>query len=148
MERSKYDGKKVKLQFAFVDNSGYNEDTIIVYPFTEKCIASIVNSKITCANYRLGQVKDGNFYVFYAGRVTGETLRQRLLEHVDEYRNYKDAYFNYIEQQTEVNAYRQECDDYHTFLDIDEEEGDEYFRNAIHPARPSDSIVECHICGK
>lgn len=147
MGKTKNYSKEVKLQYPFVDNFTC-KNFISVYSFDKETITKVVNEEITCANYHLGQVQDDKFYVFYIGRVTGEALRQRLLEHLDEYNDHSEAYFNFVEQESDEDAYQQECKDFHTFQDIDEEEGKKYFRNMIHPARPSGSTLTCKICGK
>ncbi|MBQ7421157.1 MAG: hypothetical protein IJV27_03315 [Prevotella sp.] len=148
MKNSKINSKEVEVQYTFVNNDGFYKENAIVYPFDKETITSVVNTKITCANYRLGQVRDGKFDVFYAGRVTGEPLRQRLQEHLVEYGDYTDAFFQFIVQDTEESAYQQECKDFHTYQDIDEEKDKGYFKNKYHPARPTNSSITCKICGK
>lgn len=149
MEKNNELGKNVTILYGLDNRDKKDRKEATVFPFNKETIHHVVSTDITCANYRIGAVNNNDdFIVHYAGRVTGEGLHQRLIEHLDEYEPQENFYFQFMLQNNEIDAYHQECEDYHAFQDFDEDENKRVFRNKIHPAKPSNSSVTCRICGK
>lgn len=133
-------GKKVHYVYPFISNNMY--EPTIVYPFNDNDIKTVVSADIECGNYRIGKITDsGMFMPFYVGRVTGGKLRVRLINHIAEYGT-DEIYFNFEIVSSDSEAYKKECNDYHSFLD-----GDGYLKNKIHPAKP-DINTKCPVCGQ
>ena len=92
--------------------------------------------KTSAGNYALGVVttKDGRagFYPKYVGRADSD-VAGRLKDHVGEYTHFKYSYAS-----TEKEAFEKECNNYHDFLDL--------LDNDIHPDRPKGREYKCPRC--
>ena len=108
------------------------------YPLTAKSIDE--NVKETIGNYFLGIAAKGIFVVKYVGR-SDTNLNGRLKDYLgDSYSHFKFSY-----TANPVNAYYQECRDYHRFIDAGKK-----LDNEIHPDKPNNSpnSLVCPICGQ
>lgn len=85
--------------------------------------------------YRLGIVKNGQFWPEYCGR-SDNGLQSRLLQHA---RNRKQTHFVPVVTETIRRAYWLECQEFHLH--------GEKLENEIHPASPNGIAYECQYCG-
>ena len=119
------------------------ETAVEVYPLTEEGIEAIPE-EIVHGNYRIGVLGQlfGSFYVKYIGRAD-HGLKNRVRDHLTDFikdlidKNPGRVYFSFNEENNELDAYHQECRDYHDF-DPD--------LNDYHPAKPSGTVTVCKIC--
>ena len=111
-----------------------NGKPLLVFPFESNMIKMNVPDSIERGNYRIGVIDDGVFKVKYVGRTTDQNLQKRMLQHKnrgdDHYYN-DNHYFFYSIAQTDEDAIRQECVDFHSFG------GDDILDNTAHPALPN-----------
>lgn len=105
----------------------------LVFNFQRDNIKIQVPDDVKKGNYRIGVIEDDWFIVKYVGRVTDQKLQERLLQH----KNHTDAhyyddshYFFYSAADSDNDAIKQECIDYHSFG------GDDNLDNDCHPALP------------
>lgn len=123
-----------------------------VNPFTEDNVELIpITAKF--GNYRIGILKGDDFWVQYFGRSdhNDEGLRKRVSDHLSkgnptnhELRLYDETYYFWFQEQPNpLEAFKQECRDWHTFQDIDD---GKFIDNDIHPARLEGK--KCPICNK
>lgn len=110
-----------------------NGQTQMVIPFERNMIKLAVSEDIVRGNYRIGLIEDDVFKVKYVGRSVDQKLQTRILQHKntadDHY--YNDSYFFfYSSANTDEEAIRQECIDFHSFGE------DEILDNKEHPALP------------
>lgn len=140
MKQFKIKGKETIYLYPFAPNL---RDSTMVYPFEADAIKHIVPQDVTCGNYRIGKLLSNGqrFAPFYIGRVTEESLSDRLLDHISEFGT-DDIYFDFAPASSTLDAYKQECRDYHSFIDAAS-----YLRNKIHPAKPKGMTTMCPICG-
>ena len=132
-------GKEVFYLYPFAQDL---QDKTTVYPFNADTIKLIVPKSVTCGNYRIGRLFDSDkFAPFYIGRVTDEPLSDRLIDHISEYGT-KAVCFDFASAISALDAYKQECHDYHSFI------GDGYLQNDIHPAKPKGVNTMCPVCGQ
>lgn len=108
-----------------------NGQTQMVIPFESNMIKLSVSDEIKRGNYRIGVIEDDVFKVKYVGRSTDQNLQTRVLQH----KNTNDAhyyddnhYFFYSSANSDEEAIRQECIDYHSFGE------DEFLDNEVHPS--------------
>lgn len=112
-----------------------------VYSLDERTIDQIVPANKPNGNYKIYRYDSVNSVVnvIYVGRVadrdSDEGLKVRLKEHIGEWQGL--LFFNFIIQNTPVQAYNQECIDYHDFRP-------EY--NIYHPDKLSNNEAKCPIC--
>ena len=131
---------------------GRLSNTIEVYPFTEENVMRIPE-EAQFGNYRIGLLKNDEFWVQYFGRSDHNDggLRKRVSDHLTmgattDHKNrlYDESYYFWFKvQSNELEAFRQECRDWHTFKDLDE---GNFVDNDIHPARPNGR--SCPICNE
>ena len=117
----------------FNDYKYRNGQIQLVIPFENNMIKMVVSEDITRGNYRIGVIEDDVFKVKYIGRTTDQSLQTRILQH----KNTNDAhyydnshYFFYSSANSDEDAIRQECIDYHSFGE------DEFLDNEVHPSLP------------
>lgn len=103
----------------------------MVFQFERNNIKIQIPDDIKKGNYRIGVIEDDWFIVKYVGRVTNQTLQERLLQH----KNHTDAhyyddshYFFYSAADSDNDAIKQECIDFHSFGE------EEYLDNDYHPS--------------
>ena len=114
-----------------------------VYSLDEQTIDFAVPSNISNGNYKIFQQNptDKLYYVIYVGRVADRTtddgLKDRLKEHIGEWPG--SLYFDYEAKNTSLQAYHQECVDYHNWQPI---------YNSVHPAKLPNRNDPCPICGQ
>lgn len=132
---------------------GVNDNvSFVVHPFTEANM-KLIPEKAIYGNYRIGIVNDNTFCVQYFGRSdhNNDGLRKRVSDHLakngktDHKKHVYDEsyYFWFEEQNSEIEAFKQECHDWHYFLDP---EGENTFDNENYPMRPSGCA--CPVCEK
>ena len=130
---------------------GVNEGKgIVVHPFTEEAMKLIPENAVY-GNYRIGIIRGNTFCVQYFGRSDHNDggLRKRVSDHLakgnptDSQKHIYDEsyYFWFKVQESERDAFRQECYDWHNSLDPD---GENFVDNKYHPARPAGCI--CPVC--
>ncbi|HDF2326881.1 TPA: hypothetical protein PC537_000401 [Morganella morganii] len=81
-------------------------------------------------NYHLGSYKNEIFNVLYIGR-SDICLNSSLKDHIDEDGFESCTHFKYIIQTSVTDAYKKECQDFHTY------HGTKGNLNINHPAQPS-----------
>ena len=114
-----------------------------VYSLEGEIIDAIVPANVPNGNYKLFQQNpiDKKYYVVYVGRVadriSDEGLRDRLKEHIGEWLGI--MYFDFEVKDTPLQAYYQECLDYHNWQPM---------YNSVHPAKLPGRNDECPICGE
>lgn len=108
-----------------------NGQSRLVFQFERNNIKIQIPDDIKKGNYRIGVIEDDWFIVKYVGRVTDQTLQERLLQH----KNHTDAhyyddshYFFYSAADSDNDAIKQECIDFHSFGE------EEYLDNECHPS--------------
>lgn len=138
----------------------------LIYPIAGPKVAEIEVFQLTDANmclipenaqygnYRIGVLKGTEFWVCYYGRSDNHDggLRERVREHIGDVTNkderiYDSSHFFWFNVvHSALDAYKQECEDYHTFMDID---GGDFVDNDIHPSVPDGmaGVTFCPICG-
>ena len=118
------------------------DEEIEVFPFTQENIDAIPDD-VLCGNYRIGLiVRNNHFRVRYYGRSDSNqmTLQQRIRDHHGETTNrenriYDDSYYFWYEAANDsIEAYYQECRDFHSFGTHDI---DDFVDNEIHPDTPA-----------
>lgn len=95
--------------------------------------SEIIDNKIKkceIGNYYLGSYKNEIFNVLYIGR-SDTCLNSRLKDHIDEDGFESCTHFKYIIQTSVTDAYKKECQDFHTYY------GTKGNLNEYHPAQPS-----------
>ena len=103
------------------------------YPLTKANIdASVLTFPL--GNYCLSLTQaNSNPTVDYVGRAHDQPVHDRLIDHLsDELRNCKSFWVMY--KKTDIDTYRQECLDYHTYAPR---------LNRYHPARLPNSNLGC-----
>lgn len=114
-----------------------------VYPLTEGNM-EVVPSNIRFGNYRLGTLVGDEFHVNYVGRSdhNDSGLKGRLAQHVGE--NIPgETHFQFIGKKSALEAYWQECQDYHDFGE------DSGLHNKKHPKKLDGwANLSCPICGQ
>lgn len=124
----------------YLGQGSYNESA---YSLDRETIDAIVPVNVPNGNYKIFQQNpiDKKYYVVYVGRVADRTadegLRYRLKEHIGEWSG--DLYFDYGVKTTPLQAYNQECQDYHNW-------NPKY--NNVHPAKLPGRDDRCLICGE
>ena len=123
-----------------------------VYPFTEEYM-EIIPEEAKYGNYRIGCLNDGYFWVKYFGRSDDNNrgLRQRVSDHLSKGKstNHKTKiydesyYFSFSIAPNALEAFKRECRDFHTFIDLDD---GNFVDNDIHPDRPKGH--RCPICNE
>ena len=142
--------KEVYLMTEF----GKSQHPIDVFPLTKENM-ELIPDHVQFGNYRIGIVKDDEFWVRYFGRSDNNQggLRQRVKDHIGdtktdrEKRIYDHSYYFWFEVKSSAKeAYEQECKDYHTFIEIDE---DGCVDNDEHPDKLDGmSYLTCPVCGQ
>lgn len=114
-----------------------------VYSLDEDGINANVPKNQPNGNYKIFQQNptDKLYYVIYVGRVADRTsdegLKDRLKEHIGEWSGV--LYFDFEVKGTPLQAYNQECEDYHDWQPI---------YNSVHPAKLPNRNDPCPICGQ
>lgn len=136
--------KPIELKYAYPYAPDLNVTTFI-YPLTKEGIM-IIPEDIEHGNYRIGirSTLFGHFHVKYIGRAD-DGLRPRMRQHLNDKikklidDNPGNVFFDFNEQNNELDSYHRECRDFHDF-DPD--------LNENHPAKPGQTCTQCKICGK
>lgn len=105
----------------------------LVFPFESNMIKIAVPDSIARGNYRIGVIEDDVFKVKYVGRAADQNLQTRILQHknrADDHYYDDNHHFFYTAAETDEDAIRQECIDYHSFGE------DEILDNKVHPSLP------------
>ena len=103
------------------------------FPLNETEVSARVASSMI-GNYALGYIREeGGFYPQYVGR-SDHDLRGRLLEWE---RRGTYAAFKFCYAGTVMEAFEQECRNFHDFPNLD---------NDAHPARPVGMVWPCPRC--
>ena len=114
-----------------------------VYSLDRETIDAIVPANMPNGNYKIFRQNpfDKKYYVVYVGRVADRTtddgLKDRLKEHIGEWPG--SLYFDCEAKNTPLQAYNQECVDYHDWQP-------KY--NSVHPAKLPNRNDPCPICGQ
>lgn len=110
------------------------------FPYNKEEIVKRVIKKDGKGNYRTGEMDQmGRFIPRYVGR---GIVFNRLNDHLDE--GFKDAYFQFRYENSEIKSYEIESADYDYFGVLHKQ-----LRNAEHPKRPDcRADLKCPYCGK
>lgn len=140
-------GKIIKVTIDTFEDYRNNGDKINVnmYKLDDDVIDKNVPDGIISGNYRIWRKNDNKFTPLYVGRSDerkDEGLKERIKDHVDEWEG--DLWFDWSEADDVVEAYENECKDYHRCG------GDNgKLENNIHPRKPDGCCdLECPICGE
>lgn len=132
----------VKARIVYPDGSDTGE-TVTVYPLAENSM-EVVSSDIQFGNYRLGYLDGDVFHVKYVGRSdhNDNGLKGRLAQHVGE-EIPNETYFQFMEKNSALEAYQQECKDFHDFGEK------QNLRNVEHPKKlDGHTNLFCPVCGQ
>lgn len=114
-----------------------------VYSLDEATIDKVVPQPCPNGNYKIlrHDLSDNMARVIYIGRVADRTadagLADRLKEHIGEWPGV--LYFDFNVKETPLQAYYQECLDYHNWQPI---------YNSVHPAKLPGRDDKCPVCGE
>ncbi len=120
-----------------------NGMTKLVFPFESNMIKMAVPNEIARGNYRIGVIEDNIFKVKYVGRSTDQNLQTRILQHkntTDDHYYDDNHFFFYSSANTDEDAIRQECVDFHSFG-----EGN-FLDNKVHPSLPDGEVCAFEGC--
>ncbi len=112
------------------------------YPYDKQSIRDNVNDE-DIGNYALGYMDGKTFVVRYVGRTDEQSVRERLLQHLNSGEWPDCTYFAFRYASTAQEAYKLECLNYHDF-------GGPYgnLYNQNHPAKPANmSYLQCPVVG-
>ena len=130
--------ERAKLR-VIAGNAYTNGKVIRVHKFTRNWIKQVVPKDIKHGNYLIGTLIDGSFNVCYIGRSTDQNLQTRIYQHTysnDPHYFDDDYYFWFRSADSDEEAIRQECIDYHAFGGQND-----YLDNDYHPSLPEG--MEC-----
>lgn len=128
----------------FAGTDYINGQKQLVFQFQSDNIKIQIPNEIQKGNYCIGVIDGDEFIVKYVGRATDQTLADRLLQHTnhtdDHY--YDDShYFFYSSANSDEEAIRKECIDFHSFGE------DEILDNKVHPSLPDGKACYFPGCG-
>ena len=115
----------------------------LVYNFQRDKIIIQISDEIKRGNYRIGIIEGDWFIVKYVGRVTDQSLKNRLLQHknhTDDHYYDDSYYFFYSPANSDEEAINQECIDFHSFG------GEDVLDNKEHPALPNSTNCPWQGC--
>lgn len=114
------------------------------FPLTDEEVNNRVEEG-RMGNYAYGYIDEsGQFVVMYVGR-SDLDLHERIGHGIEEFAKhpeYRYECFKFSYATTAQEAYEKECRNYH---DFGGEDGS--LVNAVHPAKPEGTPVDCPVCG-
>jgi len=133
----------MEMQVTWQNYPGKGQYVETVYTLDEHTIDEVVPDNCPHGNYRILRFNPMNetVNVIYVGRVANRTsdagLKDRLKEHVNEWQGI--LYFDFEIQPTAIDAYQQECWDFHNWNTQ---------HNDSHPAKLPYRNDPCPVCGQ